>query len=289
MSARRPVLLLGGTGLLGRALLAMLARHGHAVTAPSRAAWDLRDPALPARIQALGPGLVINAAAFTDVAAAELPRHRAEVHRLNVEVPAEAAAAAAELDVPLVHVSTDYVFDGRASAPYREEDPPAPLQVYGASKLEGERRVAAAHPRALVVRTSTLFGDRPGGRPTYVEAIVAQARRGGPVRVVELPVSSPTYAPDLAEAVVGLVRAGASGIVHVVNDGACSRLELARASVAAAGLEPTVPVEPRPAPEEDVRRPAFSVLATARLSTLLGRPLRPWSEALAIFVRGLPA
>lgn len=289
MSSGDRVLLLGRSGKLGYALLLTLAQWRVSVVCANRDRLDLGERAQDLRrfVREVEPRLILNAAAFTDVAAAELPQHRDEVLRLNVEVPAELAAAAAELEIPFVHVSTDYVFDGRASSPYTEEDQPAPLQVYGASKLEGERAVLAAHPRALVVRTSTLFGDRFWGRPSYVQAILEQARRGGTLRVVEAPVSSPTYTLDLAQAIFELLERRASGIVHAVNDGSCSRLELARATVTAAGLAGTVGVEARPAPAGDVPRPAYSVLDTGRLRALVGCPLRPWSEAVTSFVQRL--
>lgn len=283
------VLILGGTGLLGTAVREELERRGRAFAAPDRAALDLADlAALGARVADLAPSAVVHLAGFTDVAAAELPENRAAARLLNRDVPEALARVAARLEVPLVHVSTDYVFDGAKGAPYVEDDAPRPLQVYGATKLEGERAVLAAHPRALVLRVSTLFGPGRPSRPAYVDAVLAQAlpyeRSRGVVEVVETPVSSPTYAPDAAAALVDLLDRGATGVVHTVNRGACSRLELARATVAACYLADRVIVKPKAAPPDELRRPAYSALATARLESLLGRALPTWRDAVTRYI-----
>ncbi len=187
--------------------------------------------------------------------------------------------------MPLIHVSTDFVFDGKLGRPYIETDPTGPVQVYGESKLLGEQAVVAAYPEALVARTSTLYGH---GRkqPHYVDAILAQARSKDVLEVVRLPVSSPTFATDLARGLVALWRVAASGLVHVVNDGACSRLELARESVRLAGLAGRVEVRERAEPPGGVRRPAYSVLDTSRFAELTGGKLRRWDAALDEYVRG---
>ena len=288
MSGR--ALVLGGTGLLGRAVTAELGRRGIPFDAPPRAALDLADlGALPSRIEAASPSAVLHLAGFTDVGAAERPEHAAAATLLNAEVPALLAATCARLAIPLVHVSTDYVFDGTKGTPYVEDDPVRPLQVYGATKLDGERAVLAALPGALILRVSTLYGPGRDSRPTYVDAIRAQARARaaegrGTVEVVERPVSSPTYAPDVAPALLDLLAAKASGIVHAVNDGAATRLELARATVALAGLADRVEVVPRPEAAGSLRRPAYSVLDTSRLERLLGRRLPAWKDALARYL-----
>ncbi len=279
-------LVLGGTGQLGRALAERLRRSGRAFDLPSRAELDLSEPLqIGPALAAMAPAAVLNASAFSDVAAAERPENRDPAYRLNRDAPASLARACREMTVPLVHVSTDYVFDGTSRRPYREDDPPRPLQVYGLSKLAGEREVLSAYPGALVVRTSTLFGPAPRKRANYVDAILAQALRSRLIEVVELPVSSPTFAPDLAGAILALVERGASGVFHVANRGQCSRLELARAVVEEADLSDSVEVRPRPAPTTDLARPVYSVLDTARFTSLVGAPLRPWRETVAEHVR----
>lgn len=276
------ILVVGGSGMLGLALLRELGtrRLGH--VAPTRYEFDLERGDIVARLAALAPTAVVNAAAYTDVARAELIAEREAVFRLNRDAPAELARACRTHGVPLVHLSTDYVFDGRKTAPYREDDAAAPLQVYGQSKLEGERRILDLHDATLVVRTSTMYGPGRGERQHYVGAVLRQARGRDRLEVVRLPVSSPTYSLDLAAALVDLLEAGARGIVHVVNHGGCSRGELAREIVRRAGLG--TDVQERAPAAGAPQRPPYSVLDTSRFSELTGRPMRPWQEGLAAYL-----
>ncbi len=281
-----PVLVVGASGMLGRALVLRAERRGLVVVAPPRSDLDLAAPdAVAAAVERLRPGAVVNAAAWTDVGRAERPEVRDEVFRVNRDGPEALAQACRRLASRLLHVSTDYVFDGEKGRPYVEEDPPRPLQVYGRSKLAGEEAVLAADPEVLVVRTSTLYGPGREAKPHYVDAILAQASTRRVIEVVEKPVASPTYSFDLAEAILGLLGAGASGLIHAVNSGGCSRLELARAAIEEAGLGGEVEVRTRAEREDGVGRPPYSVLSTVRLERTLGRPLRPWREALREYVR----
>jgi dTDP-4-dehydrorhamnose reductase len=276
----RPVLVIGSSGMLGSSVVRDLERRGRSGLAPGRDRLDLLDTNLGTVLDELDPSAVINAAAFTDVQRAERAEHRALVFRINRDAPAHLARACRRLGIPLVHVSTDFVFDGAQREPYREEDPVGPLQVYGRSKLEGEQGVFRAHPEALVVRTSTLFGPVAPGRSHYVDSILRQSRQGGELGVVRPPVSSPTYVPDLARGIVDLLERRATGCVHLVNHGAASRLELARETVRLAGLANQVEIVERPVPQGDLERPAYSVLDTSRFSELTGDSPRPWREAL---------
>ena len=285
MSGTGPILVLGGSGLLGEALQAELAARGRQWRAPGRELLDLADDRSMERwFQGVQVSAVINAAAYTDVTRAEIGSERTEVFRLNRDAPAKLAEICHGRGIDLVFVSTDFVFDGSSGRPYDEAHAPAPLQVYGRSKLEGERAVLEAHPGALVVRTSTLYGPGRRGRPHYVDAILDQAARKDRIEVVRTPVSSPTYTPDLARALVELLEVRAKGVVHVVNDGACSRLELARATVRLAGAADRVVVTERPESREGPRRPAYSVLDAGRFIELCGSPLRSWQRALADYV-----
>lgn len=287
MSRTERIVVIGGSGMLGSALRRSLADRGLACVAPPRAEIDLMRTVPPdGRLAELRPSAVINASAFTDVAGAELEDHAEAVRRLNRDAPGELAGACRRLGVPFIHVSTDYVFDGRKTEPYLESDPVSPLQVYGRSKLEGELRVFEAWDKALVARTSTLYGPGPRRRLHYVDAILRQARSSSSLSVVRLPVSSPTHAPDLARGLIELLEAGARGLVNVVNDGGCSRLELARESVRLAGLGDSVDVGTKPEPPASLARPAYSVLDTSRFNELTGRSMRPWQEALAEYVGG---
>jgi dTDP-4-dehydrorhamnose reductase len=201
-------------------------------------------------------------------------------------VPGALAACCRRLGLPFVHVSTDYVFDGAKSTPYLEHDDVAPLQVYGQSKLDGERFVLERHPDALIVRTSTLFGAGRVARPHYVSAILRQAREGRRIEVVKPPIASPTYSIDLANAIVDLLRCGASGIVHGSNRGGCSRLDLAREIVrlaAGTGVR-RVEVHERSAVAGPPARPAYSVLDTTKFSELTGREMPSWQDGLARYL-----
>ncbi len=284
------VLILGGTGRLGRAVTAELTRRGRAFDAPPRAVFDLVvGTSIAGRLDTLGPAAVVNLAGFTDVAAAELPENAEVAIALNVGLPAALARACARFEIPFVHVSTDYVFDGAQARPYVEGDSVNPLQVYGATKLDGERAALARNPHVLILRVSTLYGPGRAQQPAYVDAILRQARAcaaagGGVLEVVEAPVSSPTYAPDVAPVLVELLDRGVTGIVHAVNDGAASRLQLARATVALAGLGDRVTVRARPEPTTGLRRPAYSVLDTSKLSRVLGRKLPSWEDALGRYI-----
>ncbi len=284
------VLVLGGTGRLGRAVTAEYQRRGRPHEAPSRAEFDLSASAsVGGLLETLDPDAVVNLAGFTDVAAAERPENAEAAIALNVSLPAALARTCARLAIPLVHVSTDFVFDGAQSRPYLEGDAVNPLQVYGATKLDGERAALARNPNVLILRVSTLYGPGRKDPPAYVDAILRQAQArtaagGGVLEVVETPVSSPTYAPDVAPVLVELLDLGVTGIVHVVNDGAASRLELAQATVSLAGLADRVAVRARPEPDTGLRRPAYSVLGTSKLYRVLGRRLPPWKDALRRYV-----
>jgi len=272
-------LVAGSAGQLGRELVARLGDE--VAWKGDRAELDVADgAAVVALVARVSPDVVFNATAFNRVDAAETEPLAA--FAVNAAAPHFLARAARDAGALLVHVSTDYVFDGTASRPYREDDLPRPLGAYGASKLAGEHLVAAAGGEHLVVRTSGVLGrggsDQKGG--SFVERIVAQARAGRPLRVVADQVFAPTCASDLAESLVALVRAGARGLVHVTNAGSCSWHELAVAALAAAGLE--APVERIRAADLSLpaRRPAYSVLDTSRAIALGLPPPRHWKDAL---------
>jgi dTDP-4-dehydrorhamnose reductase len=272
-------LVLGAAGQLGRELVAKLG--GELAWAGGRADLDVTDSAgALALFERVRPEVVFNATAYNKVDAAESDRARA--FGVNAEAPGALAHAARRAGARLVHVSTDYVFDGASRRPYREGDPENPLSVYGASKLEGERRVLDADGEALVVRTSGVLGRggslQKGG--SFVERIVARARAGEPLRVVGDQVFAPTIASDLAAALVELVRRGARGLVHVTSSGSCSWHELAVAALAAAGVERPVEAITTESLRLPARRPAYSVLDCSRAASLGVPPARSWRDAL---------
>lgn len=269
-------LVLGGTGMLGGAVAALWRRRGAAVLALSHVQADLTDRARLAFWAArFRPEVVVNCAAFTRVDDCETEVERAM--EVNGAAVAHAVEAAESVGADLVQISSDYVFDGRGSRPYPEDAPTGPLSVYGKSKLAGEEE-ALRHPRALVVRTSWLFG--PGG-PNFVTTMRRLAGRDGGIRVVDDQVGCPTYTPFLARAIWDLIGAGARGVVHYCNRDAVSWYGFAREILGpGADIARIKTAElPRPAP-----RPAFSALAVERFETTVGRRAEPWIRGLGEYL-----
>ncbi len=262
--------------MLGRAL----GREFPAAERFTHAALDITD--VPAVHAALEPGvrLVLNAAADTRVDAAETDPHHTRVNHVAVGL---LAARCSEIGATLVHVSTDYVFSGRAIRPYREDDPVDPVNAYGRGKLAGERRAFEEGDEVLVVRTSWVFGT---GGANFVDTILKRVEAGGrELSVVNDQVGRPTFASDLAAAVRALVERRVTGIVHFANAGDATWFEVAREALrisgrADVGLKPVATADfPRPA-----RRPKHSVLDTALYERLTKTAPRPWGEALAAYL-----
>ena len=272
-------LVVGAGGQLGAALGRVLPAGG--LVMRGRSELDVRDAASLARAMAdARPDVVFNAAAYNAVDAAE--GEPATAFAVNALGPLNLARACREVGALLVHFSTDYVFDGSDRRPIPEERCPRPLSVYGASKLSGEALVAASGAAHLIVRTSGLFasgGSRDKGG-SFVERILAKARAGDTLRVVDDQVFAPTYASDLAQAVLALVSSGARGLFHVTNEGPCSWRELAVAAVEEAGLPTRVEAIPAAELGAPAARPRYSVLDTERYRSLGLPPLRPWRDAL---------
>ncbi len=262
--------------MLGQDLVAWLSAR-HQVLAPPPNELDVTDvESVMQSVEAGKPNVLIHAAAFTAVD--ECERQPELAFRVNADGTRHIAAACHRWHIPLLYVSTDYVFNGGKPEPYLESDQPEPLNVYGRSKLAGEQSVKELVERFWIVRTSWLFG--PLGK-NFVSAILAQARAGNPLRVVNDQVGSPTYTMDLAAKLEEIVQRAAPGIYHVTNQGHCSWFEFARQILAVAGLQ-HIPVAPIPTSGSDrpARRPLNSRLANERLETF-GLGLLPcWQDAL---------
>jgi dTDP-4-dehydrorhamnose reductase len=282
-------LVTGAGGQLGRCLVERLAAHPrHALAgAPDRAELDVSDrEAVRRTVLAMPggpPGVVVNAAAMTHVDRCEAEPEAA--HRANALAPGWLAEASHEAGAAFVQVSTDYVFDGTADRPYREDDPTGPRSVYGRTKLEGEERARSAHPETLVVRTAWVFGPGRNFVRTILEAAArAQRSEGPPLRVVGDQRGSPTWAGHLADALLALVEQDARGVYHLANSGSATWWDLARAAVDAWG-HPELPIEkvttaefPRPAP-----RPAWSVLDLGKAERA-GVRTPSWPEGLRAYL-----
>ena len=274
----------GSNGQLGRALRKLLGAK--------RVAWaggkddlDIREPEAVARlVREVEPDVIFNAAAYNNVDVAETEIGQALA--VNAAGPAFLARAARDVGAVIVHVSTDYVFDGAQNRPYTEDDCPHPLSVYGVSKLAGEQLVRSSGAAYLVVRTSAVFGAR-GSRTkggSFVDRILARARSGQPLKVVADQAISPTYAPDLAAALVGLVRKHARGILHVTNSGSCTWHALAVEALKYAGIDaPVAEIRARDL-LTPAHRPPHAILSKERYESLGLAQLRTWSEALKEFL-----
>jgi dTDP-4-dehydrorhamnose reductase len=279
MSGR--IVITGAGGQLGSCLAAQAADQGRDVLALSSSQWDITDPAAAERIVKSGD-VVLNCAAYTDVDGAE--RAASAAYAVNAAGPEHIARACARAGAQLIHVSTDYVFNGdfggAAPHPYEPSDETAPQGVYGRSKLAGERAVLAALPEAVVVRTAWVYTGDTG--KDFVAVMRRLAASDGPIDVVDDQVGSPTYVGDLAAALLQVADDGVPGpVLHAANEGVVSRFEQARAVFEECGADPARvrPVStahfPRPAP-----RPSYSALSS-RQSTAAGlRPLRHWRAAL---------
>jgi dTDP-4-dehydrorhamnose reductase len=226
------------------------------------------------------PDIVINTAAFNRVD--ECEDDPATAFSVNTVGARQVAQACAELGCTLMHISTDYVFGGEKRRPYSEQDLPNPLNVYGVSKLAGEFFVRALAPRHFVVRTSGLYGvagsSSKGGN--FVNTMIRLAQQGGPIRVVDDQVLTPTYTRDLAEKLKDLAQTQHYGVYHVTNSGQCSWFEFAEHIFMLIGLKPDLGAINTEAFGAKARRPSYSVLSAERLKQAGLGELRPWQEAL---------
>jgi dTDP-4-dehydrorhamnose reductase len=273
-------LVVGSLGQLGRELVPLLGDD--LVWAGDRHEIDVTETAAVLDlVERTRPDVIFNATAYNKVDRAEAEPQQALA--VNALAPRWLATAARGHGALLVHFSTDYVFDGDADRPYREDDCPRPLGAYGISKLAGERLVATAGGEHLVIRTSGLLGrggsEQKGG--SFAHRILERARSGPPLQVVADQTFAPTCARDLAAASIALVGAGARGLVHVTNRGACTWHELALATLALAGVDAEVEAIHTGELALPARRPAYSVLDVGRYEDLGLPALRPWREALA--------
>ena len=281
-------LVIGGQGQVGRALAEILPQRGVPCTILARPDIDLLRPQSVAdAIAVLRPGIVINAAAYTAVDKAEDEPELA--HTINATAPGVIASAAALIGAPMIHLSTDYVFDGRQQQAYVETDPVAPLGVYGQTKRAGEQAVVAANAKHIILRTAWVCS--PYGS-NFVKTMLRLAAERPQLRVVDDQVGSPTFAHDLAEAIARIAIAVTSadaldhrfGLFHIASMGETTWCRFARAivegSVRRGGRD--VPVIAIPTSEfpTKARRPAYSRLDTQKLATVYGISLPHWEEGL---------
>ena len=274
-------LVTGAGGQVGQAVIAALGDRE--VVALAHAELDLADADRVEQVMgAASPDAVINCGALTNVDRCEEdPDAAFGANALGVR---NLAVAADRVGAHVVHISTDYVFDGHATRPYDEWDAVAPIQQYGRSKLAGEQELARHASSWTVARTAWVYGRRGHD---FVSFVLDAVGRGETPPVLDDQASSPTYAPDLAEALVAMAAARRPGVVHVTNAGEATRLELATAVLSLKGLDPAS-VKPVSTADLDrpAARPAYSALDNRALRLLGVAPLRPWRDALAEYLEG---
>jgi dTDP-4-dehydrorhamnose reductase len=277
------ILITGAGGQLAQALRSVLANEE--LRALTRADLDIRNASsVMQAVNQVRPDWLINGAAFTLVDEAEADPGTA--FDINAHGTLNLARAAQAVGAVFVHFSTDYVFDGKHSTPYRESDPPNPLNAYGLSKLAGENLVMPYVKRYFVIRTCGLYGSpRRSGRLNFVEQMLRAARQDQPLRVVNNQVVTPTSADELAEKLVPLLRSDAYGLYHLTNAGQCSWYQFAQEIFRLTGLDARVEPVSSETYGARARRPPYSVLdnhvyRAAGLSEFL-----PWQEALEKYLR----
>lgn len=274
----------GKTGQVATALLTRGGASGHTVIAVGRPEFDLRNSAsILDGLKAARPDVIVNAAAYTAVDKAESERDLA--FAINRDGAGRVAQAARTLGVPLIHLSTDYVYDGSKTAPYVETDPVGPLGVYGQSKLEGERAVLAACPDALILRTSWVYS--PYGA-NFVKTMLRVGREREIVRVVDDQTGNPTSALDIADAILRIVPEAAArtrgGIYHLAGEGHVTWCGLARHIFAVArelgGPSPRVEAITTADYPTPAKRPTYSWLATDAFAARFGFRLPAWQASV---------
>ncbi len=281
------ILVTGARGLVGGPLVRRLAAE-HSVDARDLPELDVRDADACRRALVESKAeRVVHLAAWTDVDGAERdPAGAAAVNAVGAE---NVALACRESGAAMLYVSTDYVFDGTKSTPYREDDAENPLSVYGRTKLDGERRVRGHAPRWWIVRCQSIYG---AGRKSFVDAILGRAASGGALSVVADQRVQPSWSEDVADAVAAVLLRAAPGVYLAANSGSCTWRECALAAVEAAGLR--VPVAAKTAAQHAAERasagqltaprPANSVFDCTKFESATGLRMRPWRDALAAYL-----
>ena len=281
----RNAVVFGASGQLGVELVRELKNRRCSVAGRERNQVDITDPSAVERALANSSAdVVFNAAAYNQVDVAE--KEPLAAFLVNGLAVRNLAVACRQIDARLVHFSTDYVFDGRARQPYGEDDPTHPLSAYAVSKLAGELYAQAYLDRAVVVRTSGVFG--PGGlataRGNFVELMLRLAAANQPIRVVEDHVASPTYAPLLAARAVDLVDRDVSGVFHIAGGMPISWFRYARMIFDLAGFQPQLLATNEREYRTPARRPKFSALSNSKIERLGLEPMPPLEETLATYL-----
>lgn len=281
------ILVTGARGMLGRYLVGMLSNlpvagnAGLEVTATDREQLDITHPQNTLRfVSGCKPDVIVNCAAFTNVDACET--QVSDAFAVNTTGAKSVAMAGKEVGAKIVHISTDYVFDGSKMDSYGETDKPNPLSVYGKSKLEGERAIQEIADNYAILRTAWVFGPY---RRNFVTAILERGKKDRKVSVVIDQHGSPTYTADLSQAVWNVISQDVRGLYHFTNTGRCSRYDWAKKIFELTGE----PVSVLPVKTADYKRaavvPQNSALNCAKYLLATGHKIRPWQEALEEYLQ----
>jgi dTDP-4-dehydrorhamnose reductase len=276
------IAVIGAEGQVGRDACAEFERCGDEVHGLNHAQLEIGSlDSVQAVLSQVRPDVVVNTAAFHQVEHCELDP--AKAFAINACGARNVAKVAATIDALLIHISTDYVFDGGKSTPYEETDLPRPLNAYGNSKLAGEYFVRTLSPRYFVLRTSALYGKHPcraKGGLNFVELMCKLAREGKEIKVVDSEFVTPTATVDLAKQIVELSRCDSFGLYHATAEGSCSWYEFARQIFALTGTEARLTIANAADFPSKVPRPHYSVLENKGLKSISRNVFRPWKEGL---------
>ena len=276
------ILLIGGSGILGSEILLQLQLGDSEYVSPRSSDLDIRDAdAVDKYVKDFKPEWIINCAAWTNVDGAE--EFFDQAYELNVSPVKNIAEIASRTGIKVIHISTDYVFDGESSEPYDESSVVSPINRYGESKLKGEESLIAVLPSAYVVRTSWLYG--PSGK-NFVKTIAGKALRQEPARVVNDQVGSPTSARDLAQGIISIVKVQPEpGIYNFSNEGSCSWFELAQAIYEKLGASSAM-VAPISSTSLDLaaKRPKFSLLSKEKWKSAGLSEVPVWKSSLELLL-----
>jgi dTDP-4-dehydrorhamnose reductase len=280
------IVVVGANGQLGSDLVAAFSEAGDSVAGLTHAEIDIADlQSVTTALEGNQPEVVVNTAAMHHVENCE--REPEKAFAVNGIGSRNLATVSRDLGAALMHVSTDYVFDGAKGSPYLEEDNPRPLNVYGITKLAGEHFVRATTPKHFVVRTSGLYGKSPcraKGGLNFIELMLKLAKERGEVKVVDSEVVSPTSTAELAQQLVRLSHSDCYGLYHATAEGSCSWYEYAREIFALTGTSVRLKIA---GPDEfpaKVPRPKYSVLENGALKKQGLNVFKPWQDALRIYL-----
>lgn len=278
------IVVTGAAGLLGQAVTSEARERAFPVVPLDSRTLDVTDPGRCRRVLGEhGPDWVVHCAAYTAVDRAE--RETCQAFAVNGDGTRNVVSAAESVGARVLYMSTDYVFDGAGTRPWRPDDPPSPVGAYGRSKLAGEEAVRAAEGAHLIVRTSWLYGSGGGN---FVDTIRRLAAERDELRVVGDQTGRPTWAASLAAGLLDLIEIGATGTVHLSDGGTATWVDLARAVIDIVGLDACIVPVTTEEWGAEAPRPSNSVLDLEATTALLGRPLPHWRTMLEVYLRASP-